>query len=140
MEELVDFAFIPGHLDGEAGGLHVHDFCAEDVADLHDLGPGGGGGLHLEQDEFPVDDVAVLEIVDFQHVDQLVELFHDLFENLVVAHHHQGHPGNLVVLRGPDVEGIDVESPTAKEAGDPGENPETVLNHDGNGVTHKGNG
>ena len=43
-------------------------------------------------------------------------------------------------MRGPDVEGIDVESPTAKEAGDPGENPETVLNHDGNGVTHKGNG
>jgi len=139
LEELVDFTLITGHFDGETGGLHIHNFRAEDIAYLHDLGPGGRGSLDLEQDQFAVDNVAVLEVMDFEDIDEFVELFDNLFENLVVAHDHDGHSGDFVVLRGADIEGVDVESPTAEEAGDPGEDPESVLNNNGNGMSHKGN-
>jgi len=137
-EKLVDLALVAGHLDGEAGGLHVDDFGAEDVANLHHLRAGGGVGLHLEEDQLPVDDIAILEVMDLEHIDQLFELFDHLLENLVVPDDHDGHPRNLVVLGGADVESVDVKAASAKETGDPGEHPEPVLNHDRNGVTHKG--
>ena len=76
--------------------------------------------------------------MDFQDIDELLELLDHLLKDLIIAHDHDGHPGDLVVLGGTHVEGVDVEAPAAKKPGDPGKHPEPVLDHDGNGVTHKG--
>ena len=117
--------------------MDVDNFGAEDVADLHNLGPSGGGGLHAQKDQFPIDDIPVFEVVDFKNVDQFIELFHHLFENLVIAHDHEGHARDFVVLGGADVESIDIKSAPAEKACDSGEDPEAILDYDRDGMAHK---
>lgn len=137
MQELVDFAFVPSDLDREAGGLDIDNFRPKDIANLHDFGTGGGGGLHPQQNQFPIDDVPVLEIVDFEDIDQLVELFDDLFENLIVSDDHECHAGDFVVLSGADVQGVDIKAATAEKAGDSRKNAKAVLDYNRDGMSHK---
>ena len=120
MEELANFAFVTSDLNGKASGLDVDNLGAEDVTDLHDLWPSGGGGFDAKQNEFAVDDVSIFEVVHFENIDQFFELFDDLFQDLIVADDNDGHAGNFIVLSGADVEGIDIEAATAKEPCDAG--------------------
>ncbi len=120
MEELADFAFVTGDFNGKAGGLDVDNLGTEDVADLHDLWSSGGGGFNAKQNKFAVDDVSIFEVVHFENIDQFFELFDDLFQNLIVADDNDGHARYLIVLGGPDGEGIDIEAATAKETCDAG--------------------
>jgi hypothetical protein len=137
LQELVDFAFVPGDLDREAGGLDVDNLRPKDIANLHDFGTGGGGGLHPQQNQFPIDDVPVLEVVDFEDIDQLVELFDDLFQDLIVSDNHKGHAGDFIVLGGADVESIDIKATAAEKTGDSRENAEAVLDYNRDGMSHK---
>ncbi len=120
MEELADFAFVASDLNGKTGGLDVDNLGAEDVTDLHDFWPSGGGGFDAKQNEFAVDDVSIFEVVHFENIDQFFELFDDLFQDLIVADDNDGHSGDFIVLGGADVEGIDIEAATAKEPCDAG--------------------
>ena len=120
MEELADFAFVAGDFNGKTGGLDVDNLGAEDVTDLHDFWPSGGGGFDAKQNKFAVDDVSIFEVVDFENIDQFFELFDDLFQDLIVADDNDGHAGNFIVLGRTDVEGIDIEAATAKKPCDAG--------------------
>ena len=120
MEELADFALVAGDFDGKAGGLDVDDFGAEDVTDLHDFWPSGGGSFDAKQNKFSVDNVSIFEVVHFEDIDKFFELFDDLFQDLIVADDNDGHAGNFIVLGGADVEGIDIEAATAKKPCDAG--------------------
>ena len=72
--------------------MDVDDFGPEDVADLHDLGAGLGIGLDPDEHEFTVHIVLLTEVLDADHVHQLVELLVDLIEHLVVPPYHNCHP------------------------------------------------
>jgi hypothetical protein len=137
LEELANFAFVTSDFNGKAGGLDVDNLGAEDVADLHDFWPSGSSGFDAKQNKFAVDDIPVFEVVDFENIDQFFELFDDLFQDLIVADDNDGHAGDLIVLGGSDVEGIDVEAAPTEKTCDAGEYPETVLNDDRDSMAHK---
>ena len=116
-DELLDLAFIARDLDGETVLLHIDNFCAENVCDLHHFGSGLGVYPDLDQHKFTVHVFAVAEIVHFDRVNKLVELFHNLINSGVVPACDNGHPRNSRVLRWGDVERIDVESAPAEKPG-----------------------
>ena len=120
MEELANFAFVTSDLNGKASGLDVDNLGTEDIADLHDFWPSGGGGFDAKQNKFAVDDVSIFEVVHFENIDQFFELFDDLFQDLIVADDNDGHARYFIVLGRADVEGIDIEAATAKETCDTG--------------------
>src|SRR5882762_4900915 len=83
LDEFQYLRFIAGDLDGQVLGLHIDDLRAKDVANLHHLGAGLRIDLDLEQDQFAIDELAFVEILHFDDVDQLVELAGDLIEDAV---------------------------------------------------------
>ena len=75
--------------------------------------------------------------MDFDYIDQLVELFDDLFQDLIVSDNHKGHAGDFIVLGGADVESIDIKATAAEKTGDSRENAEAVLDYNRDGMSHK---
>ena len=135
-EEFFDFAFVAGDFDGEALGLNVHDFGAENVGDLHDFGAGFGIHGDSDEDQFAVHVFALAEIVQLEDVDEFVQLLDDLIQSGFVAMGDDGHAGGGGFLSGGDVEGFDVVAASAEEAGDAGEDAELVFDQDGYCMTH----
>lgn len=72
--------------------MDVNDFSAENGADLHDFGAGGGIGANAEEDELTVNVLGVLEVLDFDDVNEFFELLSDLVKDFVVAPDNDGHP------------------------------------------------
>ena len=89
-----------------------------------------------QENEFAVHIFFVAEILHIDHVDEFFELLHDLLEHLVVAAHDDRHAGSGGVEGGTNVKGIDIEAASAEHSGNAGEDPELVLNEDGNCVAH----
>src|SRR5439155_16502142 len=85
-------------------------------------------------DQLALDRRARLELDDLQHVDQLVQLLGDLLERVLLAIHHDGDAGDLLVLGGPDGEGIDVEAPPREQPRDPDQDARLVLHEHGQRV------
>lgn len=135
-EELVDFAFVAGEFDGEIAVLHVDDFRAENIADLHDFGASRGIDGDAKENEFAIHILIIVEILDVDHLDQFVELFGDLFEHGVVAPNDNGHARG-VIGAGADVERIDIEASTAEHTGYACENAEFIFDENRDGVAHK---
>jgi hypothetical protein len=75
--------------------------------------------------------------VNLEHIHKLVELFHHLFKDLIIPDNNKGHAGDFVVLGRADTQGVDIEATSAKKSGDPGQDPEAVLDYDRDGVAHK---
>src|SRR5207249_4964970 len=114
--ECGDFGFVAGDLDGQRFVRDVHDLRPEDVANLHDFGPGLRVDADLDQHQLAIDIFAIAEILHLDHVHELVELLGDLFQHGVVALDHDGHPGGGRVLRRGDVEGVDIVAATAEQS------------------------
>src|SRR5206468_9623703 len=55
VQKFFDFALVAGDFDGEALRLDIDDFGAENVGDLHDLGPGLRTDAHFDEDQLAVD-------------------------------------------------------------------------------------
>ena len=130
LHKFVGFAFVAGNFDGETGGLHIDNFGAKNVGDLHHFRAGFGIDGDFDEDEFAIDVFAFAKVLDLEHVDQLVELLDDLLEGRVVAARDDGHAGGVRVVSGADVESIDIVAATAEQSGDAREHAEFVLHQD----------
>src|SRR5262249_1302493 len=113
-EEGVDLLVVAGGLDDEGVGGEVDDFGAEDLVDLEDLRAGLAIGADLHEHELAGDGLALLEIDDFDDVDELPELFDAEVELRFVAAEDGGDARQRRVVRGSDVEGVDVEAAAGK--------------------------
>ncbi len=71
--------------------------------------------------------VNVINVHDFQDIGQLVKLLNDLVESGIVAASNDGHAGDGGVLRGRDVERVNVVTPAAEQPCHAGECAEFVL-------------
>src|SRR5215470_6950516 len=120
-----------GRLHGDRVQRHVHDVGAEQFHRLEHLRPGVAVGADLDQDELALHGLRRLELDDLEHVDQLVELLSDLLERVLLAVHHDRHPGDLLMLGGPHSERVDVEPAARKQAGDSDKDPGLVLHQHG---------
>ncbi len=126
-QKLVHLAFVAGDFDGQALGLHIDDFGAENIGHLHDLGARLGIDRHAHEHQLAVDEFRLAEVMHFEHVDQLVELLDDLVQGGVVAAGDDGHAGGVGVLGRGDVERVNVVAAAAKEAGHAREHAELVF-------------
>lgn len=136
-QELLDLAFIASDLDSQIVVLHVDDFRAKNVADLHDFRPAVGVHLYAHQDEFALDDFFVPIILNGNYVHQLVQLLGDLLQDRVVATDGDRHTGGGGIHCRSHVEGVDIEPTTAEHSGNARQHAEFVFNEDGDGVAHK---
>ncbi len=136
-DEFLDFAFVTGDFDGEFPGLNIHNFSAENIANLHDFTAVFRGGFHAEHDEFAVHVLVIAKIGDLDDVHQFVELLGHLLEHGVVAAHDDGHAGSGGIHRGTDVQRINVEAASAEHSGDAREHTGTVFHKGGDRVTHR---
>src|SRR3984885_8081398 len=117
-------------LDRHRVECHVHHVRAEQLDDLEHLRPAVGVGADLDQHQLALHRLRGLELDDLEHVDELVELLGDLLKRVLLAVHHDRHPGDLLVLGRPDREGLDVEAAPGEQAGDADQDARLVLNQD----------
>jgi len=82
----------------------------------------------LHEHQLAVHIFALAEILHLEHVRQLVELLDDLFQRGVVAGRDDGHARRGRVVRGRDVERVNVVAAPAEQPGHPREHAELVLN------------
>jgi len=61
-------------------------------------------------------------------LDQLIELFGDLFQHLVVAGHNNGDARHARVFSLADRQAVYIKAAPAEQAGNPRQDTETVLN------------
>ena len=107
---------------------------AEELDRLKDPRPAVDVGADLDQHELALHRLRRLQLDDLDDVDQLVELLGHLLKRMLLAVHHDGHPGDLLVLGRPDREGLDVEAAPGEQAGDADEDTRLVLDQDREGV------
>ena len=74
-----------GQLDGVGLVGHVDDAAAEDVRHALHLLAVLAGGAHLDQHQLALDVLALGQVHDLDHVDQLVQLLGDLLDDLVAS-------------------------------------------------------
>src|SRR3989338_10521706 len=91
-------------------------------------------GLYAGQEDLPIDELPLFELLDLDDIDEAAELILDLLELDGVRFHDDRHAGDRWVLRRADGERVDVEGPRADQAGDARQHAEMVLNKTGNGV------
>src|SRR5580692_2480385 len=123
-----------GRLDRHRVDCHVDDMRAEEFDRLKHLRPAVGVGADLDQHELTLHRLRGFKLDDLDDVDQLVELLGHLLKGMLLAVHHDRHPGDLLVLGRSDREGLDVEAAPGEQAGDADEDPWLVLDQDREGV------
>src|SRR6185436_12473764 len=84
-------------------------------------------GVDADEDQLPLDVAVVGQVVDLDHVDQLVELLHHLLDHELVAADHDGHAGDAGVQRLAHRQALDVVAARREEPGHPREHAELVL-------------
>src|SRR5206468_780795 len=122
--------------DGEPFRLNIHDFGPENIAYLHHFRPVRGIGVHTQHDQFTIDVVAVPEILNFNDVNELVQLFCHLLKDGVISAYYYRHPGRRSIICRRNIQAINVESAPTEHSGDPSKDAELVFNQNRYRVTH----
>ena len=78
-----------------------------------------------------------IEIDDFDDIHQLAQLLEAEVERGIVAHEDGGDPRQRRVMRGRNVQRIDIEAAPGEHPGHARQNAELVFNEDGNRVPHE---
>ena len=94
-------------------------------------------GGDLDERQLALDVADLVEVVHLDDADQLVELFVDLLDHLIVAVGHERDPRDSRIERFGDRQALDVEAPAAEQPGNAREHAELVLDEDRYGVTHE---
>ena len=114
----------------------VRHFGAADAADGHDLLPGALVGADLDEHQLPSDEGALVQGTDLDDLDKLVELLFHLLHHAVSVVYNDGDAGERGVVGDAHRQGVDIEGPAGKQAGDAVQNPRPVLHQHGNGLFH----
>ncbi len=130
-EQAIELGGAAGELEHQRIGGDVDDAGAEDVGELEDLRPRGGGRGHLDERQL-ADHVGPLgDVVDTQHVDQLVEVRLDVVRPFIVGIDDDRHARDPRCLGAADRERFDVVGAAAEERGHAREHARLVLDeHD----------
>jgi len=137
-EEFADLAFVSGDFDCEPLRLNIHNFGSEDVAYLHHFRPIRRVRIHAKHDQLTIDILTIPKILNFNDINELIELLCYLLKHGVIAAYNNRHPGCRRIIGGRDIQTIDVESASAEHSGDPGKDAELVFDQNRYRVTHNG--
>ncbi len=117
-----------------AAGADVDDACAEHVGERDELGPAVGRRRHLHEQQLALDRVVAAELVDLEHVDQLVQLLDDLIDRGLRAVDADRDARAILALGGPDRQALDVEAAPREEPRDARQHAGLVLDEHGQRV------
>src|SRR6266540_5724645 len=134
--ERVDVLGQADDLEDQRLGPEVGDASLEDVGEREQLASLVGRGRDLDQRQLALDRLARLELVDAEHVHELVHLLLDLLERMLLAVDAERDPRDVVPLGRPDGEALDVEAAAGEHARDAHQRTRLVLDEDGQRVLH----
>lgn len=131
-----DFFNIAGNFDGVCAWRRVDDFGAKYVGQTNSLVAVLGTSVDFDQRGFPIEKLCFSQIDHFEHLNDLVELFHDLLDDPVVTDRHDRDHRSRWVQSWSDRQTFYVVTSGAKKAGNPGEHTKFVLNENRNNMFH----
>ena len=105
----------PTEIYTNAGGALLNGLHTASLCDPERLGSVFCLGMNLDERRLPRNEFTLIEIHDLDDIDQLVQLFQDLFENALVSGRHDRHLRDRGVKRGADRDGLDIEAPAAEQ-------------------------
>ncbi len=129
-----DLVVVSGDFEHHRLDTHINYLCPENVANLHDLGPGFGICGNFEENQLPGHCCPFRKMVDLDNIDQLVQLLERLVQSLVVPDDGRGDARKPLEVNGAYIQGLNIETPSAEHPSDPGEDPKFILHKDGDRV------
>ena len=112
--------------------------AAKDFGQLADLTAlGSRGGLHLDEHQVAFDVVLRADVDHFDDGHDLFELLAHLLENVVVSHHHEGHPRQAGIFGLADRQAVDVIAARGEHSRNMGQHARNVLDDSRQQVTHR---
>jgi hypothetical protein len=136
-QERVELGAVPGQLQRVAGIGHVDDAAAEDVDQALEFLAVGADRARLDQHHLALDVRPLGQVLELDHVDQLVQLLGDLLDDRVVAARDQGHARQARILGRRDRQRLDVVAARREQPGDPRQRTGLVFQQDGDDVPHR---
>ncbi len=109
-----DLLRISCHFDGIRRGRRVDDIGPKNIRDPNASARSSGLRMDLDQRRLPRNEFTLIQIHDFDDVDKLVELFHDLFHDSLVSRRDNSHLRHGRIERRRNRETFDIEPATAK--------------------------
>ncbi len=131
-----NLTFVAGQFRDQIVMPNADDLRPEQFADLNQLRAIIRSCLDFHENQLTRNRLSLLEIMDLYDVDQLLQLLGDLVQNGIVAPHDRRYARDLRVVGRRDIERVDIEATTAKQAGNAGEYAEFIFYEYGDGVSH----
>ena len=135
-QERVELLAGAGQLDRVALVGDVEDAAAEDVGEPLHLVAVLARRAHLDEHQLALDVVALGQVDDLHHLDQLVQLLGDLLDDVVGARGDDRHPRHRRVLGRRHGQRLDVVAARGEQARDARQRARLVLDEDGQDVSH----
>ena len=136
VDHRLDLFDIAGNLDGVRVSRRVDDLGAEYIGQTNRFVAMFWTRVDFDESGFPIEKLRFGQVDHFEHLNNLVELLHDLLDDPVVADRHdRDHRGGWVQSWS-DRQAFYVVASGAKETGNPGEHTKFVLNENRNNMFH----
>lgn len=127
IQESRNFAFITRQFRYEVGMLNANDLSAKQLTDLDQFRTIIRTYLDFHENQLARNRLAFLEIMNLDNVDQLFQLLGYLIQNRVIATYHSCDARDLGIMSWRHIERVDIESPTAKQAGNAREDAKFIF-------------
>lgn len=108
---------------------NIDDLGSINIANLDDLRP-VLTDRDSQDDKLAGRELTLRQVLDVDDLDELVQLFDTLVQLLRVPFYSGRYPGEIRIVGGTDIEGVDVESAPTEHPRHAGENAEVILNQD----------
>src|SRR5436190_13530276 len=138
-DELLEGVHLLGgadELEDDGVGADVGDASVERLRQRNQIGPLSGRRRDLQQRELALDRFSRGELLDAEHVHELVDLLLDLLEHVLLALDPQRDARHVVTLGRADSEALDVERTPCEHARDARQRAGRVLDEHRQRVLH----
>lgn len=127
IDQSLNLVHITRHLYRIGGRGRINDFGSENIRDPYSLVPVVRSGVNFDQGGFPVQVTRLRHVYNLEHLDHLVQLFHDLFNDpFIASRHNRDHRGRRI-QGGSYGEAFNIIAPGAEQASDPGQHAKLIF-------------
>src|SRR5690606_12097301 len=136
LDETVQLVSGTCQLNGVNAWRYIDDLSAEDVGGALDLGTLRARGLDLDKHQFALDVCAFRKVDQLNHFDQLVEVFGDLLDHLLMTDRGQGQARQRWIFGRCHSQAFDVVVALREQTDHPGQGARLVFHQQGNDMSH----
>jgi hypothetical protein len=132
--EGINFVGTASDLNGHGVGADIYDGCPEDFHELNDMGTLLQFAVDFNESQFPLNNIFARVVLNFDDINQFVQLLGDLLNGVIIATNNDGHARCFRVVGGADGEALNVVAPSREQASNPRQNSRSVFNQNGKGM------